>query len=149
MPVPEEISRYCSSLVSIVTRDDGRGRKTKKELQLAHFSVQEYLRSIYFEENGARESIADLCLAYLLELDHSLSAERLREIYPFAKYSARYWTAHAQVAERNTKQTSAISKEFFLCKEAYASCGRLFCLDRPWDDTDLDRKQIPPYIMPP
>ncbi|KAI0206014.1 hypothetical protein F4808DRAFT_455506 [Astrocystis sublimbata] len=45
-PIPEEISRYCSSLVVIAEREGGyEEANTVTELQLAHFSVKEYLVS--------------------------------------------------------------------------------------------------------
>lgn len=85
MPVPKEILGYCSSLVAVVSRredndddndddDDNRGGKTVTEIQLAHFSVKEYLVSDrlktdiakYLEEIAARASIAEVCLAYSL-----------------------------------------------------------------------------------
>lgn len=79
MPIPEEITRYCSSLVSLVNRYD-RFRETQiVELQLAHFSVQEYLQSDrldaieaeYLGQKEAAEAIANLCLSYLLAMKPS------------------------------------------------------------------------------
>ena len=47
MPNPQEISRYCASLVAVVSvKKDPRGENDNRvELQLAHFSVKEYLLS--------------------------------------------------------------------------------------------------------
>ncbi|KAM4061838.1 ankyrin repeats (many copies) domain-containing protein [Hirsutella rhossiliensis] len=106
MPVPEEVSRYCSSLVS-VTRDKQGSEKTVTQLQLAHFSVKEYLMSDrlqadiaeHFEQTNARASIAEVCLAYLLDMDHFLPITELRQSYWLAQYSAQYWMDHAVVAE--------------------------------------------------
>jgi hypothetical protein len=46
MPNPRDIIKVCSSLVSLVTKlDSSHSRAASKELQLAHVSVQQYLRS--------------------------------------------------------------------------------------------------------
>ena len=47
MPKPQEIMKICSSLVSLVTRQ--LNGETIMELQLAHFSVQQYLQSKQIE----------------------------------------------------------------------------------------------------
>lgn len=39
--------------------------------------------------------MAEVCLAYLLDLSHDLTAVKLNEDWPLAQYAARYWTAHA------------------------------------------------------
>ncbi|KAK2764811.1 hypothetical protein CKAH01_15750 [Colletotrichum kahawae] len=70
MPQAEEISIYCSSLVAVVTRDED-GDNRVKELQLAYFSVKEYLLSDRLRQNifrtfveaQARASITEICLA--------------------------------------------------------------------------------------
>ncbi|SCV35431.1 related to ankyrin [Fusarium fujikuroi] len=81
MPNPREISKYCSSLVSIVIKDGDIGKPKATKIQLAHFSVKEYLMSDrlehkiakHFDETTAKASITEICLTYLLELDQSLS----------------------------------------------------------------------------
>ncbi|RYP68914.1 hypothetical protein DL771_006403 [Monosporascus sp. 5C6A] len=80
MPVPEEISRYCSSLVAVVKRADSVTDNSITEIQLSHFSVKEWLVSDQLETNlsehlketAARATMAEVCLAYLLELNHNL-----------------------------------------------------------------------------
>ncbi|WQF89312.1 Putative NACHT nucleoside triphosphatase, P-loop containing nucleoside triphosphate hydrolase [Colletotrichum destructivum] len=107
MPQPDELSIYCSSLVAVVTRGGSNGGNEGRELQLAHFSVKEYLTSDRlerniseaFSESLARADITEVCLAYLLELDHSISLLEVRESYPFAQYAARYWMNHATQAD--------------------------------------------------
>ena len=83
MPDSQEISRYCSSLVVVVSIkkdshdeiETGSKSKTRLELQLARFSVQEYLQSsrldsyiaLDFQECHAGAAIAKVCLSYLLQ----------------------------------------------------------------------------------
>jgi hypothetical protein len=66
------------------------------EIQLAHFSVKDYLTSNrlksitahYLQKTSARSSIAEVCLAYLLELEYSNTATQIRNTFHFAQYSA-------------------------------------------------------------
>ncbi|KAI0121250.1 hypothetical protein BJ170DRAFT_688340 [Xylariales sp. AK1849] len=97
MPVPEGVLKYSPSLVIV----------TQGMMQLAHFSVKEYLTSDRleqdmakdFEKTVARTSVANICLAYLLDLDHNLPTEKITQSFPLAQYSAQYWTSHAAVTE--------------------------------------------------
>lgn len=121
MPVPEEIARYCSSLVSVVTRSD-----ESMEIHLAHFSVQEYLRSSrlesdlaqQFEKTSAAVSIVDLCLSYLSTVDGTLSLREILQTYPFAQFSARYWTDHAFIVEKSTGKVLDSIKKYYLTRDA-------------------------------
>jgi hypothetical protein len=45
MPRPREITRYCASLVTITSSKVKGSEEDIQELQLAHFSVKEYLVS--------------------------------------------------------------------------------------------------------
>lgn len=76
LPVPQEVVRCCSSLVVLARKND---ESATMEIQLAHLSVREYLMSdrldadiaSELQETTARAAIVDLCLSYLLELNHS------------------------------------------------------------------------------
>ncbi|KAJ3497611.1 hypothetical protein NLG97_g1762 [Lecanicillium saksenae] len=149
MPIPEEITRYCSSLVSLVIMNDEFRNTQIIELQLAHFSVQEYLRSsrvdpaeaMHFGQRQAAEDLTNLCLSYLLvikpppvvkqlperfspttpvadiplgifnDLDEQL--QQLKEDYPFAEFSARYWYDFANILESSTGKVLEIVEEYF------------------------------------
>ncbi|KAH0562440.1 hypothetical protein GP486_002865, partial [Trichoglossum hirsutum] len=109
MPNPQEITCFCSSLVVLVstTHDSNDKNEEGMKLQLAHFSVKEYLTSERldkdvahnFQEVAARASVATACLAYLLHLDQNIRIEKIKEMFPLAQYSARYWMDHAAMAE--------------------------------------------------
>jgi hypothetical protein len=78
MPKPQEITRYCASLVTITSRKTEESWRSSfdiseegiQELQLAHFSVKEYLVSDrigqsfgdVFEEIHARSTIVTVSL---------------------------------------------------------------------------------------
>ena len=94
------ILTICPSLV-ILTEE--------KKVQLAHYSVKEYLLSDRIKissasrfsilEIPANSVIAEACLAYLLMLDQpdSLSAQSFQD-YPLLEYAATYWFEHARCA---------------------------------------------------
>lgn len=155
MPDPKEISNYCSSLVAIVT-----GKRGKHEIQLAHFSVKEYLISDrlegdiaqHFDETAARGSIAEVCLAYLLELDGNLSPPEIRRAYPMAIYPARYWETHAAAAENCNQTVYTLKTALLPNSSAFETCYRLYSPDvnrkyRPWVRNDTERMQPPPPAL--
>lgn len=154
MPKPEEISRYCSSLVVIVT-----GGHDEEEIQLAHFSVKEYLISNrvdediaqYFDETAARGLIAEVCLAYLLELDGNLPPQEMIRFYPMASYSARYWTSHSAIAESCNETVCILETEFFSERSGYESCYVLYnpdmpCEHKPWEHYVQRRRGLLPAL---
>ena len=102
----DEVLRWCSSLV--------RKSADSKSIELAHFTVKEYLQSIdpvegKFAAYGIRQETADCemakeCLRYLLledfgqSFDASIEAFLQRNLdYPFRRYAAKFWAAHAQM----------------------------------------------------
>ncbi|KAH8800442.1 nucleoside phosphorylase domain-containing protein [Xylogone sp. PMI_703] len=65
MPDPQEISRYCSSLVVVVSQKEG-SRSGNDQLQLAHFSVKEYLTSDKIDKDIAKDFQESTALTTLL-----------------------------------------------------------------------------------
>lgn len=110
LPIPEEIARYCSSLVSV----------TERRIQLAHFSVKEYLVSNQlepklrneFQDIVARTCITEVCLAYLLALLAQDAFDDDREGFPFAELAAWSWIAHAKVVEQQSESVLFFVREF-------------------------------------
>ena len=115
MPDPREISRYCSSLVTVVSIkkdshdeiETGSKSKTRVELQLAHFSGQEYLQSsrldsdiaLNFQECHGGATIAKVCLSSLLQFTEKVPSEEIVQHFPFVDYAARYWIINAARAQ--------------------------------------------------
>ena len=124
------------------------------ELQLAHFSVKEYLTSDRldnniaqsFQEVAAKASIATVCLAYLLHLDFNpdLPIREIKEEFPLAQYSARYWMINAMVAEREDETVQGFIVKFFCSHQgSYKTCYGLYRPDEPWsEESDLTSKNI-------
>jgi ankyrin repeat protein len=130
---------YCSSFLKIagpsakwlpIYDPDG-----EFYVQLAHFSVQEYLlldreenpyrRS--FGEQSANATITQLCLAYLWTAAEAEQAEEAEEYghsipgFPFAEYAARNWLDHARIAGDSEESTFKwICKSF--TNDRFAGC---------------------------
>jgi hypothetical protein len=140
LPVPGEIVRICSSLVSLTTRENDDNREEAVMLlQLAHFSVKEYLSSGRVEkvfqasmtEISARACITRVCLAYMFYFGGKCPAEEIRVRFPLAQYSARYWIDHARHAESRKDVQESILQFLLNESEAYAAWGYLFDPDKP------------------
>ncbi|ETS80817.1 hypothetical protein PFICI_08346 [Pestalotiopsis fici W106-1] len=137
MPIPAEITIYCSSLVVLVRRELKRsGYRPKyilEEIQLAHFSVKDYLISDrlangaaqHLKETSARSLMAEACLAYLLELDPKVAAIRQKTAFPFSEYSANYWASYAMVGEQNSTLVRKLAMELLQSPESIDTCRQL------------------------
>ncbi|CAI6334359.1 unnamed protein product [Periconia digitata] len=132
MPNPKEITRYGGGLFILVDaiEDTQRDIAVVRILQLAHFSVKEYLLSKRpkavskaFEdalrEPEAYQAMTDVCLRYLLDLNHHAPAHKLTEIYPFATLSASSWTKYARKAEKFTKKSLDSVSEYLSSHSAF------------------------------
>jgi ankyrin repeat protein len=152
---PRDILDICSSLVTTVVEihsgDGGDFGQEVELVRLAHFSVKEYLVSeqirsgrtarYSIQEIPANTSIAEICLAYLLQFDKakSLTNEALEDSH-LASYAAGYWTQHAQVAEDNGRSIMhlMIMDLFLARKEAFLNWIRMCDPDYPWRKPQLD-----------
>jgi len=148
MPSPQVISRYCSSLVAVVSiAEHSNGEDGNRvELQLAHFSVKEYLMSNRldsdiaqdFQESTARAAIARVCLAYLLHLTQEVPPKDIMQRFPFAHYSARFWMTNAAGAKDMDQRVLEFIEQLFCYRQSsYKVCYSLYQPDKPW----LDRPQ--------
>jgi hypothetical protein len=160
LPVPREVSKICSSLVSLVTRPvvtrqvNYNRKETVMELQLAHFSVKEYLTSDRveatfkesFTEISARRSITRACLAYLSHLDEKRPIKEIRAAFPLAEYSARYWMDHAKPVETEKDIQESILKFFLQQRQAYTVWVCLFNSEGEREEPQrLSEKETPLY----
>ena len=120
-----DIHEICSSLIDIdLNADDARGMSgedtLKQNIRLAHFSVEEYLKSerfsrggaakISFNKSSAHTDIALICLIYLLEpgLSRATSMEDVLENYPLAPFAAKYWYYHYKRAEQQISKLDGL-----------------------------------------
>jgi hypothetical protein len=95
-PEADDVLSICSSLVSL-----GESRT----LQLAHFSVKEYLTServqlsltspdYSISSTNANLIIAGTCLAYIMDSSLNLITEDSKEKFPLSKYARFHWLEH-------------------------------------------------------
>jgi hypothetical protein len=108
---PHDLLDICAGLVRL-SRHEKRRHDTdaKGVLELAHFSVKEYLMSSRIEQGPAAEfellaseghkSMAECCLAYLLTFECSMSDDEL-SAHPLARYSANFWPIHTRQVGQN------------------------------------------------
>ncbi|KAH6655699.1 hypothetical protein BKA67DRAFT_534614 [Truncatella angustata] len=151
MPCPQEVVRYCSSLAVLVRRRDKRDGSEIVEIQLAHFSVQEYLISgrvkghiaSELSRSNASAALSAVCLSYLLSLDHSHQPKEARENYPLAQYSAKYWPKYAAIAEQSARMHLPLIREYFSSKSTMNFCNRIYNHDEPLERIGLRPKKSP------
>ncbi|KAI1754784.1 hypothetical protein F4782DRAFT_462126 [Xylaria castorea] len=147
IPVPKEISRYCSSLVVIVNTACDNKERTATAIQLAHCSVKDYFVSNrlppniaeYLVVEAASESITNVCLTYLLRIPQNNPD---RQLYPLARYAAQYWVSHA-VAANNSRSLVTPIVDCFDCQTLFEDCYRLY----PMESWITDKREAPhcPY----
>ena len=165
LPDPEDIRVICSSLVSFDmvdetakpintdfsdndSDDSGMQERQMGRVQLAHFSVQEYLLSERcaprwgFEPQTCHKTMAETCLYYLLHLGERapLTEEIVRQ-YPLALYAAKYWWRHAQEVDftRDCLIFRLASKLLTNEGTAFLVWVQLCNIDKLWEASDLTR----------
>lgn len=144
----DAIIGYCSSLVKITTAsketfadtaDEGlygmqsllkapwklsSANKEEEEspmIQLAHFSVRQYLLlnrrenpySLHFEEQTGNAVITQIYLLYLWTAGKLPRAHLWRSYYPLAGLAARYWLEHARISGESVELSSLWTGKLF------------------------------------
>ncbi|KAK6000518.1 hypothetical protein QM012_003764 [Aureobasidium pullulans] len=116
MPVPREVLKLCSSLVTVYQLPWG-----VDVIRIAHFSVKEYLISdlvskayeSFFSETLARVYLARLCLTYLISVRpiipprptcYGALIDLGRREFPFVDYSSVHWQKHARGIENKDEE---------------------------------------------
>ncbi|KAL3439836.1 Pfs, NACHT and ankyrin domain protein [Aspergillus insuetus] len=135
MPKPQEIAVICSSLVSLVSYKDKRGRMVM-ELHLAHFSVLQYLRS---------QPIVKVCLAYLTNVDKKGPIREIEADFPLAEYSAEAWVHHAKLVETEDDVQESILKFFLGHERHYSAWARIYSRDSMFTRRDKAVAASPLY----
>ena len=134
----EAVLSTCSSLITIIPRDDTR------VVQFSHFSVKEYLTSprlarsphgdisrFRIDLEPAHTIMAQACLATLLRLDeHDGTREAKRS--PLLKYAAQHWVDHAQFEEVLSRLQGGMDDLFDISKSHFAAWLRVHDVDKNW-----------------
>jgi ankyrin repeat protein len=133
-------------LLEITTTKDDRGQDISIA-RIAHFSVQEYLRSdrirqqkaarFAIQSESANIEMAQICLVYLLDpvlSSGALDEEKLRK-FPFARFAAMYWYDHYQNSLAEQPKIESLLSRMFLCfTDCFATWIQLHDVDHPWGD---------------
>ncbi|OLN86260.1 Ankyrin repeat domain-containing protein 50-like protein 2 [Colletotrichum chlorophyti] len=126
LPDPADITRFCPSLVVLAATLDEDDIETFY-LQLAHFSVKEYL--LQHDVEGfrgiePRVIITQTCLSYLASVDSSYKDD-IKFRFPLANHAANVWFEHARLAESSEEVVMA-SINFLRSATAFDVWVKLF-----------------------
>ena len=117
----------CSSLVTLSERKTTLKNDQTEEmrkLQLAHYSVKEYIvssriqttqaKKFAIKENEAHEYMGEACLIYLLHFNRSDSIYADAWVdYPFLQYAAECWYGHCQAISDTSSKIMDLSTALF------------------------------------
>ncbi|KIW99546.1 uncharacterized protein Z518_11285 [Rhinocladiella mackenziei CBS 650.93] len=156
LPDPRDVMVICSSLITLNSieneedknhaQDSGVENRCHIRIQLAHFSVKEFLLSdrcgfgLDFRPQICHLMIAEGCLHYLLHLSQNkpLAEEVIKE-YPLASYAAKHWWQHVQNIGGMLNDTLLDLVLCLLTDEdtTLHSWIQLYEIDRPWRGSQL------------
>ncbi len=157
LPHPTDIMVVCSSLISCspvnddnddyVDEDDhsgsgldGIGEGRNIQVQLAHFSVKEYLLSdrcaiqSEFQKQTCSMAITEGCLRYLLHLCEGAPLNQdIVDQHPLSRYAAEHWWQHAQeIGDTHDCAVFDLASRLLTNKRTtLLSCIQLYSVDRP------------------
>ena len=157
----EEILYVCPSLLILNEQEIRKGSKrtTARIVQLAHFSVKEYLvseriaKSIvsYFALSPCQgnETLCRKCLAYLDYFgEHEQLTKDNLNTFPLARYAAKNWPYHYKLCSRSSSLDRTIFEFFTLKTVVFLAWFRLFDPEGEWLGSSFQR-QMPsgPYPL--
>ena len=135
----EAVLSTCSSLITIIPRDDTR------VVQFSHFSVKEYLTSSRLAQSPhgdvsrfridlepAHTIMAQACLATLLQLDEHDGNIHAKKS-PLVKYAAAHWVNHAQFGKVSSCLRNGMDDLFDNSKPHFAAWLHVHDIDEAWD----------------
>ncbi|KAN0129357.1 hypothetical protein V8E53_012841 [Lactarius tabidus] len=134
----EAVLSTCSSLITIVPRDDSR------VVQFSHFSVKEFLTSsrltrsplgelsrFHIDLEPAHTIMAQACLATLLRQDRCPDNGDTK-VSPLVEYAAHHWVDHAQVEKVSSRVRDGMDDLFDSSKPYFAAWRRVHDMDKDW-----------------
>jgi len=157
---PLEVLNICSSLITITVDDNFKvpGESSRQIVALAHYSVKEYLVSdriwtgkaarYGMQDDICHDALAASCLGYLLQFQQLELKPDFLESFKLARYSAEFWTRHAEKTDKQKKETNEAAIRLCCKKEpAYANWIRLWNPDKPLREPVL-RKGLKKILDP-
>ena len=151
----EAVLSTCSSLITIIPRDDTR------VVQFSHFSVKEYLTSSRLAQSPhgevsrfridlepAHTIMAQACLATLLRLDDH-AGDSDTKVSPLVKYAAKHWVDHAQFEKVSSNVRDGMDDLFDSSKPHFAAWLKVHDIDEKWDRFSSYDSEDDPAVGPP
>ena len=142
----DDIRRICPGLIEI-GQDATQAKETYQEekyiptVRIAHFSVQEYLRSerirhqkaaiFSLNSDKANSEVAQICLTYLLERDltHSILDQSLLEEFPLARFAAEYWHHYYREAVKSASEVEILVLTLFQDWHSFTTSIKIYDAD--------------------
>src|SRR5258708_6238082 len=150
----EEILLVCSSLITIIDVDGSR------VVQLAHFSVNEYLiqskrlanvgmplSHYHILPHSAHTLLAQASLCVLLALDGQVDKESVKN-FPLTKYAGRYWIDHATIGNVSSSTEDAMKCLFDPAKPHFANWVWIYDIDAPFRPILFAPRPTQPRAVP-
>ena len=135
----EAVLSTCSSLITIIPRDDTR------VVQFSHFSVREYLTSSRLAQSPhgdvsrfridlepAHTIMVQACLATLLRLDEH-AGNIHPKMSPLINYAAEHWVDHAQFGNVSSCVRDGMDDLFDSSKPHFAAWLQVHDIDEGWN----------------
>ncbi|GJC85751.1 putative ankyrin repeat protein L25 [Colletotrichum liriopes] len=130
----DDVLQYCPGLVSVAEVWGYEGKV--KAVQLAHFSVKEYLICEgQFGLTTASVAITMTCLTYLKDIKDTGTVTRMRAEFPLARHAADAWKEHGKTAETSE---DIVQETIMQEQSTFERWARLYRLDES-EGPDLPR----------
>ena len=139
----EAVLSTCSSLITIIPRDDSR------VAQFSHFSVKEFLTSsrlarsplgeisrFRIDLEPAHTLMAQACLATLLRLDEHAEKSNANGS-PLVKYAAQHWVDHAQFEKVSSRIREGMDDLFDNSKPHFTAWLQVHNIDEGWPNFEF------------
>ena len=148
-----DINEICPGFtsISVVAADE------LPTVQIAHFSVQEYLESGRIQHEKAKifgltsviahEEITQICLIYLLEPNFS-SPELdpyIHMEYPLAQFAAEFWYDHYESTAAPAPKSDTLISRLFQHKESFKTWIELHDVDETQNSYSYALRASPVY----
>ena len=136
-----DINEICPGFTSLSVAADDK----LPTVQIAHFSVQEYLVSDRIRQQKARrfsltsveahEEITQICLIYLLEpnLSSPELGPNIRKEYPLAQFAAMHWYISYEGTVNPAPKSNTLVSRLFQHKESFKTWIELHDMDNSPD----------------
>jgi len=141
---PRDLLTICSSLVTtnLELKGSAIGQMVGEQIKLAHLSVRDYLTSkrilsskaftYSIQEMRAHDTIAQICLAYLLQFgeDNELPEPEVSQPhFPLSKYAAKYWPYHINASGTESEEVVRLCMELFTNTKAFEAWINIYDTD--------------------